>query len=46
MLFLLLRVFGIPANEKQNLISKGKAYEDYQRVTSRFIPWPPKVITS
>jgi len=46
MLFLLLRVFGIPANEKHNLISKGKAYEDYQRVTSRFIPWPPKVITS
>jgi len=46
MLFLLLHVFGIPANEKQNLISKGKAYEDYQRVTSRFIPWPPKAITS
>jgi len=46
MLFLLLWVFGIPANEKQNLISKGRAYEDYQRVTSCFVPWPPKSITS
>ena len=42
MLFLLLKVFGVPANEKQNLISKGTAYEAYQKTTSCFIPWPPR----
>lgn len=42
MLFLLLKVFGVPANEKQNLISKGEAYKAYQQTTSCFIPWPTK----
>ena len=45
MLFLLLKVFGVPANEKQNLLSKGMAYEDYQRTTSCFIPLPPRKTT-
>jgi len=45
MLFLLVRVFGIPANEEQNLKSKGEAYRDYQQTTSSFIPWPPRTIT-
>ena len=42
MLFLLLKIFGVPANEKQNLISKGPAYKAYQQTTSCFIPWPPR----
>ena len=42
MLFLLLRVTGIPATEDQAVRSKGEAYRDYQRTTSAFVPWFPK----
>lgn len=41
-LFLLLRVTGIPLTEEQALRSKGEAYRRYQAATSRFIPWWPK----
>jgi steroid 5-alpha reductase family enzyme len=41
MLYLLLRVTGIPATEEQALRSKGDAYRKYQRTTPVFIPWFP-----
>jgi steroid 5-alpha reductase family enzyme len=41
-LFLLLRVSGIPLTEQQSLRSKGDAYRRYQKTTSAFVPWPPK----
>jgi steroid 5-alpha reductase family enzyme len=41
-LFLLLRVTGIPPSEAAALRRKGDAYRDYQKTTSSFIPWPPK----
>jgi steroid 5-alpha reductase family enzyme len=39
MLYLLLRVTGIPLTEKHSLESRGEAYRQYQRTTSRFVPW-------
>ena len=42
MLYLLLRVTGIPLTEQQSLRSKGDAYRQYQRTTSAFVPWFPK----
>ena len=42
MLFLLLRVTGIPYTEQQSLRSKGEAYRLYQRTTPAFFPWFPK----
>jgi len=33
---------GIPFVEAQSLRSRGDDYRDYQRTTSRFIPWMPK----
>ena len=44
-LYLLLRVTGIPLTEQQSLRSKGAAYAEYQRTTSAFFPWPPKKTT-
>ncbi len=41
-LFLLLRVTGIPLTEGQAVRSKGAAYRRYQATTSAFIPWFPK----
>jgi steroid 5-alpha reductase family enzyme len=41
-LYLLLRVTGIPMNEEQNLRSRGEAYRRYQQATSAFVPWFPK----
>lgn len=41
-LFLLLRVTGIPLTEEQSLRSKGDAYRRYQQTTSAFIPWFPR----
>jgi steroid 5-alpha reductase family enzyme len=38
-LYLLLKVTGIPATEQQSIRSKGEAYKNYQRKTSVFIPW-------
>ena len=40
-LYLLLRVTGIPLTEQQSLRSKGAAYLQYQQTTSAFIPWFP-----
>ena len=39
MLFFLLRVTGIPLTESLAVRSKGGAYQEYQRTTSKFIPW-------
>ncbi len=41
-LYLLLRVTGIPMTEEQSVRSRGDAYRRYQQTTSAFIPWPPK----
>lgn len=40
--FLLLKVTGIPPAEASSLRSKGEAYRQYQQKTSIFIPWFPK----
>jgi len=45
-LYLLLRVTGIPATEEQSLRSKGEAYRSYQLRTSAFVPLPPRVTRS
>ncbi len=42
MLFLLLRVSGIPLNEEAAVRSKGDAYRRYQATTSAFVPWFPQ----
>jgi len=42
MLLLLFRVSGIPWAEQQALRSRGEKYRAYQRVTSAFLPWPPR----
>lgn len=42
MLFLLLRVTGIPATEEQALRSRGEEYARYQQTTSALIPWLKK----
>jgi steroid 5-alpha reductase family enzyme len=42
MLYLLLRVTGIPMAEERSLQTKGDAYRNYQARTSPFFPWPPK----
>ncbi|RYE56759.1 MAG: DUF1295 domain-containing protein [Sphingobacteriales bacterium] len=41
-LYLLLKVTGVPNNEEQNLRSKPVAYKKYQETTSSFIPLPKK----
>lgn len=41
-LYLLLKVSGIPLNEEAAVRSKGDAYRRYQQTTSAFVPWPPK----
>ena len=41
-LWLLLRVTGIPMTEEQSLRSRGDAYRRYQMTTSAFVPWFPK----
>jgi steroid 5-alpha reductase family enzyme len=45
-LYFLTKVTGIPMTEALSIESKGEAYRDYQRSTSAFIPWPPKVKNS
>jgi steroid 5-alpha reductase family enzyme len=39
MLYVLLKVTGIPLTEEHAVRSKGDAYRQYQRTTSPFIPW-------
>ena len=41
-IYLLLRVTGIPPTEAAAVLRKGDAYRRYQATTSSFIPWPPK----
>ena len=41
MLYLLLRVTGIPATEAAAVRRRGEAYREYQRTTSAFVPWFP-----
>ena len=41
-IYLLLRVTGIPPTEAAAVMRKGDAYRRYQKSTSAFIPWPPK----
>lgn len=43
-LYLLLRVTGIPLTEEQAVRSKGEAYRRYQATTNRFVPWLPKKV--
>lgn len=42
MLYLLLKVTGVPNNEEQNLRSKPVAYKKYQETTNAFFPWKKK----
>ncbi|MCR4414646.1 MAG: DUF1295 domain-containing protein [Thermoguttaceae bacterium] len=42
MLYLLLKVTGIPPTEAQALATAGEDYRQYQRTTSAFVPWFPK----
>ncbi len=42
-LLLLLKVTGVPPAEAQSLKTRGEAYMQYQRETSVFIPWFPKI---
>lgn len=42
MLYLILRVTGVPPMEERMLESRGDAYRAYQRTTSVFVPLPPK----
>jgi steroid 5-alpha reductase family enzyme len=37
--YLIFKVTGIPMTEEQSIRSKGKAYLEYQKTTSVFIPW-------
>ena len=42
MLFLILRVTGVPPTEERALRSRGEDYRNYQKTTSVFIPWFPR----
>ncbi|MEQ1910156.1 MAG: DUF1295 domain-containing protein [Vicinamibacterales bacterium] len=42
MLYLLLRVTGVPLAEAQALRSRGDDYRRYQQTTNRFFPWRPR----
>ena len=44
MLYLLLRVTGIPASEAQAVRTRGDDYRRYQETTSIFVPLPPKSV--
>lgn len=41
--YLLLKVTGIPPTEASAVKRKGEAYREYQRTTSPFVPWLPKI---
>jgi len=38
-LYLLLRVTGIPITEEQSIRSRGDVFREYQKTTSAFVPW-------
>ena len=37
--YFLLKMTGIPATEAHMLRTRGKAFEDYMKTTSAFVPW-------
>jgi len=41
-LYLLLKVTGIPMTEEQSIRSRGDAFREYQKSVSVFLPWFPK----
>ena len=41
LLYLILRVTGIPPTEERAIASRGDDYRDYQRTTNAFFPGPP-----
>lgn len=41
-LFLLVKVTGVPPSEAQSLATRGDAYREYQKKTSVFVPWFPR----
>ena len=45
MLHFLLNITGVHPTEQQTVRSRGEAYRQYQRETSAFVPWFPKVVT-
>lgn len=42
LIFLIVKITGIPPAEESSLNSRGEAYREYQKETSIFIPLPPK----
>lgn len=46
MLYLVLKVTGIPPTEEQSLRSRGDDYRRYQATTSAFFPLPPRTSSS
>jgi steroid 5-alpha reductase family enzyme len=42
MLYLILRVTGIPPSEERALKNRGADYRKYQQTTSAFVPWFPR----
>jgi steroid 5-alpha reductase family enzyme len=42
MLYLILRVTGIPPSEERALRNRGEDYRRYQEATSAFVPWFPR----
>jgi steroid 5-alpha reductase family enzyme len=42
--YLILKVTGVPPTEAQSLLNKGEAYVQYQKETSVLFPWFPKRI--
>lgn len=46
MLFLVLKVTGIPPTEEQSVRSRGDDYRDYQRTTNAFFPGPRRPVES
>lgn len=42
MLYLILKITGIPPTEARALLSRGDDYRNYQRTTSAFFPWFPR----
>lgn len=38
-LYLLLKVTGIPMTEEQSIRSRGDAFREYQKRVSVFVPW-------
>jgi steroid 5-alpha reductase family enzyme len=46
MLYLILRVTGIPPTEERAIRTRGDDYRRYQETTNAFVPWFPRKVTS